>query len=117
MLTDRLARDLYAEICRIPLIDPHSHINPHRAASRSLDDILGYHYYTELAHSAGMPQSLLAPELPAADRVRAMSTNQAYWAVLSNRSMWARIARTRSRGDTSLPSGACDMPAEWASSV
>ena len=31
MLDDRLARDLYAEICRIPLIDPHSHINPHRA--------------------------------------------------------------------------------------
>ena len=42
MLIDRLARDLYTEICRIPLVDPHSHINPHAAASRSLDDILGY---------------------------------------------------------------------------
>jgi glucuronate isomerase len=56
---DSLASDLFAAICRIPLIDPHSHINPHRPASRTLDDILGYHYYTELAHSAGMDQKPL----------------------------------------------------------
>jgi glucuronate isomerase len=37
------------------LIDPHTHINPHQAASKTLADILGYHYYTEIAHSAGMP--------------------------------------------------------------
>jgi glucuronate isomerase len=52
-----LERRLYDELCRIPLIDPHSHINPHAAASCTLADILGYHYYTELAHSAGMPRS------------------------------------------------------------
>lgn len=72
MLTDRLTRDLYAEICRIPLIDPHSHINPHAAAAKSLDDILGYHYYTELAHSAGMDQSPLGKEVPPRDRDRAI---------------------------------------------
>src|SRR5947209_16587616 len=72
MLLDRLTRDLYGEICRIPLIDPHSHINPHAAASRSLDDILGYHYYTELAHSAGMSQELLAADTPPRERVRAI---------------------------------------------
>ena len=72
MLVDRLARDLYSEICRIPLVDPHSHINPHAAASRSLDDILGYHYYTELAHSAGMSQELLDEETPPRERVRAI---------------------------------------------
>ena len=66
MLTDRLTRDLYTEICRIPLIDPHSHINPHAAAAKSLDDILGYHYYTELAHSAGMDQTPLGNDVPAA---------------------------------------------------
>jgi len=55
MPSDALIQELYAEICRIPLIDPHSHIDPHRPVARSLDDILGYHYYTELAHSAGMP--------------------------------------------------------------
>jgi glucuronate isomerase len=69
---DRLAQDLFAEIVRIPLIDPHSHINPHRAAARSLDDILGYHYYTELAHSAGMSHAPLAAEVPPRERVRAI---------------------------------------------
>src|SRR5450755_4081943 len=72
MLTDRLTRDLYAEICRIPLIDPHSHINPHAAAAKSLDDILGYHYYTELAHSAGMDQTPLGKDVPPRERVRAI---------------------------------------------
>src|SRR5882762_685832 len=72
MLTDRLTRDLYAEICRIPLLDPHSHINPHAAAAKSLDDILGYHYYTELAHSAGMSQAALAKDLSPRERVRAI---------------------------------------------
>lgn len=41
----------------ITLIDPHTHINPHQPASQTLADLLGYHYYTELAHSAGMPKS------------------------------------------------------------
>lgn len=72
MLHDRLAQDLYTEICKIPLIDPHSHINPHRAASRSLEDILGYHYYTELAHSAGLDRKALADDVPARDRVRSV---------------------------------------------
>jgi glucuronate isomerase len=72
MLLDRLTRDLYAEICRIPLIDPHSHIDPHAAASRSLDDILGYHYYTELAHSAGMSQDPFDADTPPRERVRAI---------------------------------------------
>lgn len=72
MFADRLTRDLYTEICRIPLIDPHSHINPLHAAARSLDDILGYHYYTELAHSAGVSQAPLAKDVPARERVRAI---------------------------------------------
>jgi glucuronate isomerase len=72
MLTDRLTRDLYSALCQIPLIDPHSHINPHRAASRSLDDILGYHYYTELAHSAGLSQDAIGAEVSPRERVRAL---------------------------------------------
>lgn len=70
MLHDSLTRTLYDEICRIPLIDPHSHINPHSPNSKGLDEILGYHYYTELAHSAGMDRKHLAPEVPARERVR-----------------------------------------------
>jgi glucuronate isomerase len=71
MLYDQLARDLYTEICRIPLVDPHTHIDPRRPTARSLDDILGYHYYTELANSAGMDQALLAVSDPR-ERVRAI---------------------------------------------
>jgi glucuronate isomerase len=72
MARDTLTDTLFAEICKVPLIDPHSHINPHRAASRSLDDILGYHYYTELAHSAGMDKAPLAESVPPRERVRAI---------------------------------------------
>jgi glucuronate isomerase len=72
MLADRLTRDLFSEIAKIPLIDPHSHVNPHAATARSLDDILGYHYYAELAHSAGMEKGPLGPEVKPRDRVRAI---------------------------------------------
>jgi glucuronate isomerase len=76
MLHDQLARDLYTEICRIPLIDPHTHIDPRRPTARNLDDILGYHYYTELAHSAGMDRALLAETDPR-ERVRAIMYHMA----------------------------------------
>ena len=64
MAGDDLTRSLEAALADIPLIDPHSHIDPLRPASKSLDDILGYHYYTELAHSAGMSQAPLAADVP-----------------------------------------------------
>ena len=71
MIIDRLTRTLYEEIARIPLIDPHSHINPLAATSKTLDDILGYHYYTELAHSAGMSKEPLAAEVSPREEVAA----------------------------------------------
>ena len=52
---DPTARELFDEMSRWPIYDPHSHIDAHRPAARNLDEVLGYHYYTELAHSAGMP--------------------------------------------------------------
>jgi glucuronate isomerase len=55
MSQDLKAR-LFGELESIVLIDPHTHINPRSPASKTLADILGYHYYTELAHSAGMPR-------------------------------------------------------------
>ncbi len=66
---DSAARDLFDEMARWPIYDPHSHIDPHRPAARHLDEILGYHYYTELAHSAGMPAALVAAELSPDTRV------------------------------------------------
>lgn len=72
MSEDNLSRDLYSALCAIPLVDPHSHIDPLAPVSKSLDDILGYHYYTELAHSAGMSHGPLRPETSPKDRVKAI---------------------------------------------
>src|SRR6185503_15691786 len=51
-----LRKRLFAEFDKLVLVDPHTHINPLDPASHTLADILGYHYYTELAHSAGLPR-------------------------------------------------------------
>jgi glucuronate isomerase len=70
MPADQLVQNLESALSKIPLIDPHSHINPLAPVAKSLDDILGYHYYTELAHSAGMNQTLLAADADPRERVR-----------------------------------------------
>jgi len=44
------------ELSRATFVDPHSHIDPLAPSARSLADILGYHYYTELVHSSGVPR-------------------------------------------------------------
>ncbi|MFO0808102.1 MAG: glucuronate isomerase [Gemmataceae bacterium] len=72
MIADTLSRDLFDAICQIPLLDPHSHVEPHRATAKSLDDLLGYHYYTELAHSSGMSQEPLRPDVDPRERCRAI---------------------------------------------
>ncbi len=55
-MSQQLRARLFQEIDSWTLIDPHTHINPHSPAATTLSDVLGYHYYTELAHSAGMPK-------------------------------------------------------------
>lgn len=57
-----LIQRLEGELAKIPLVDSHSHVPGPDPVSRTLDDILGYHYYTELAHSCGMPQTCLAKD-------------------------------------------------------
>ena len=61
-MTDSVRDSIYEAISAIRLIDPHTHINPHSPASTTLADILGYHYYTELIHSAGMPREEIEEE-------------------------------------------------------
>ncbi len=56
-MSDALRRRLFDQLHSLTIVDPHTHINPHAPASTTLVDILGYHYYTELAHSAGMPKA------------------------------------------------------------
>src|SRR5580765_1687268 len=93
MRDDRLAQELFTEISKIPLIDPHSHIDPLRPTSRSLDDILGYHYYTELAHSAGMSQTPLAKDVPPRERVRAILGHMDRFDNTAQYSWFLQIAR------------------------
>jgi glucuronate isomerase len=113
MARDQLERDLEGEIARIPLIDPHTHIDPHRPASRSLDDILGYHYYTELAHSVGLDavskdehlaramkttnsgaMSAFDPSYPPRARVRAILEHMDRFDNTAQYSWFLEIART-----------------------
>ncbi|MEN9557226.1 MAG: Uronate isomerase [Planctomycetota bacterium] len=66
-----LQQELFQQLQSLRLIDPHTHINPHQPASRCLADILGYHYYTELAHSSGLPKDQIeAPGLDPREKVR-----------------------------------------------
>tara|TARA_R110002095_G_scaffold173522_2_gene150867 strand:- start:1336 stop:2616 length:1281 start_codon:yes stop_codon:yes gene_type:complete len=58
-MSEQLSKRIFAELESLVLIDPHTHINPHAAASTTLADIMGYHYYTELAHSAGLAKELI----------------------------------------------------------
>jgi glucuronate isomerase len=71
---DPAARELFQEMARWPIFDPHSHIDARSPAARNLDEILGYHYYTELAHSAGMPADRVAAGLAPRDRARNLAS-------------------------------------------
>jgi glucuronate isomerase len=66
-----LQQRLFEALDALPLVDPHTHIDPHAPASKTLADVLGYHYYTELAHSAGMPRAAIEePGLDPKEKVR-----------------------------------------------
>ena len=94
MPADTLVRDLTAALAEIPLIDPHSHIDPLSPASKSLDDILGYHYYTELAHTAGMSQAPLAKDVSPRERVRAIVQHMDRYDNTAQYGWFVDIART-----------------------
>ena len=75
-MTDTLRESIYEAIASIRLIDPHTHINPHAPASNTLADLLGYHYYTELAHSAGMAKDQIEEDgISHRELVRRLVTN------------------------------------------
>src|SRR5690349_14251673 len=66
-----LRQRLFTELDSLVLIDPHTHINPHAPASQTLADVLGYHYYTELAHSAGLHREAIEePGIEPKEKVR-----------------------------------------------
>lgn len=55
-MSEALRNRIFEQLDSFVFTDPHTHINALNPASDTLADILGYHYYTELAHSAGMPK-------------------------------------------------------------
>ncbi len=96
-MSEALCLRLFQELDWVMLIDSHTHIDPRVPAAKNLAEILGYHYYTELAHSAGMPRAeieeagldprekvrRLAAWLPALD-----NTIQSSWLVEMARSLF-----------------------------
>jgi glucuronate isomerase len=71
-----LRKRIFGQLDSLVLVDPHTHINPLDPGSRTLADILGYHYYTELAHSAGMPKNRIEePGLDPKEKVRRLIEN------------------------------------------
>jgi glucuronate isomerase len=63
---------LLGEISAIRAIDCHSHVPPESPHAQTLGDLLGYHYYTELAHSAGLPAEAVDPRRSEAERLAAL---------------------------------------------
>jgi glucuronate isomerase len=75
-MSQELRQRIYGELDSIAIIDPHTHINALEPASRTPADILGYHYYTELAHSAGMPKEQIEePGIDPKERVARLIAN------------------------------------------
>ena len=69
-MSDNLIAEILEPLQSMRLIDPHTHINPLQPASSTLADILGYHYYTELAHSSGLPRTQIEePEISPKEKV------------------------------------------------
>jgi len=100
-MSDLEAR-LLNEIFRIPAIDCHSHVQSESPHARSLGDLLGYHYYTELAHSAGMPADAVDPRRSETEQTAEMvsrltaldNTVQHSWLMEAARELFAfRAAR------------------------
>ncbi|MBS3761804.1 MAG: glucuronate isomerase [Planctomycetes bacterium] len=61
---NKLEKRLLDEIMSIPVIDVHSHVPFEAPYAASLRELLGYHYFTELAHSAGMQKDVIAEDNP-----------------------------------------------------
>ncbi len=82
-----IVNSLETELGKITLIDPHSHVNPHSPSSKNLFDLIGYHYYTELAHSAGLAKEVI--EDPNADAKTKVGRMMETLGSISNTVQWS----------------------------
>lgn len=112
-MSDLEAR-LLGEIERLPFVDPHSHIPARAPAAACLDDLLGYHYYTELAHSAGLDHQPLAPDFPPPDRARRILAQAAQFRNTVQFSWLAEICRVFLDADAEPSAAQADHLAERA---
>jgi glucuronate isomerase len=67
-----LEQHIFSEIDKIELIDPYTQINSLDPTANSLADILGHHYFTELAHSAGMDPDRVKYTVKDENRIKAV---------------------------------------------
>ena len=75
-MSQELRTRIFEELDALILIDPHTHIDALSPASQTLVDILGYHYYTELAHSAGMPREQIEePDISPREKCKRLFEN------------------------------------------
>lgn len=82
-----LRRRIFDQLDSLVIVDPHTHINPLDPASHTLADILGYHYYTELAHSAGLAKDTIEdPTLSPKEKVGLLINNLG---AISNTVQWS----------------------------
>jgi glucuronate isomerase len=70
--SEQLREDILAEVMAMPALDVHSHVPADEPFAQSLRDLLGYHYYTELAHSAGMGQRAIRADAPDEEAIPAL---------------------------------------------
>jgi glucuronate isomerase len=50
-MNSQLVKQLYDELDRLPILDPHTHIRPKHSSALNAAEILSYHYYTELINA------------------------------------------------------------------
>ena len=58
-----LKAEILDELEKIPITCIHSHIDPHNPVAENLADLVGYHYYTELANSAEFEKDWISSDM------------------------------------------------------
>ncbi|MDD5454684.1 MAG: glucuronate isomerase [Candidatus Ratteibacteria bacterium] len=59
-----IAKRIYEQIHKIPIVDIHTHVDFKGPFAKNAWQILSYHYFTEMAHSQGMPGAIIESERP-----------------------------------------------------
>ncbi len=74
----KLEQGLFQEFEKVPIICVHSHVEANDPASHNLVDILGYHYYTELANSSMYEENWLPEEIEAEEKIKRIISKTSY---------------------------------------